>query len=200
MIHFPVTHKYFEGEISKKILTCQWLRCLSWKCYCLDDSCLLFLPRLAVWFKAKQTMFIDLSLKSMYSSDEHSTFEMSWFLSHQEVMEHILESCKCGKGVIAVSVKSPCLHIHKNYLSKVGVSEKLSFLHIYKNCFRSYRKLLHKSWTNFILIQNLDQPSTSKSQPNISISTKLQNFCCWLSIKQLKCINSEKTPGLFSEY
>ena len=91
----------FEGEVSKKILTCRWLRCLSWKCYCLDDSCLLFLPRLAVWFKAKQTIFIDPSLKSMYSSDEHSTFELSWFLSHPEVMEHILESCKRGKYVIA---------------------------------------------------------------------------------------------------
>ena len=37
----------------------------------------------------------------MYSSDEHSTFELSWFLSHQEVMEHKFESCKHGKGVIA---------------------------------------------------------------------------------------------------
>ena len=36
----------------------------------------------------------------MYSSDEHSTFELSWFLSHQEVIERILESCKRGKGVI----------------------------------------------------------------------------------------------------
>ena len=96
-----LSQKYFEGEVSKKILTCRWLRCLSWKCYCLDDSCLLFLPRLAVWFKAKHKMFIDLSLKSMYSSDERSTFELSWFLSHQEVMEHILESCKRGKYVIA---------------------------------------------------------------------------------------------------
>ena len=50
-------------------------------------------------------MFIDLSLKSMYSSDEHSTFELSWFLLHQEVMERILESCKRGDVVISQVLK-----------------------------------------------------------------------------------------------
>ena len=50
-------------------------------------------------------MFIDLSLKSMYSSVEHSTFELSWFLSHQGVMGHILESCKRGDVVISQVLK-----------------------------------------------------------------------------------------------
>ena len=41
----------------------------------------------------------------MYSSDEHSTFELSWFLLHQEVMERILESCKRGDVVISQVLK-----------------------------------------------------------------------------------------------
>ena len=39
------------------------------------------------------------------------------------------------------------------------------------NFFRSCHKFLHKSFFKFLL-QNLDEAFTSKSQPNISISTK----------------------------
>ena len=41
----------------------------------------------------------------MYSSVEHSTFELSWFLSYQDVMGHILESCKRGDVVISQVLK-----------------------------------------------------------------------------------------------
>ena len=42
-----------------------------------------------------------------------------------------------------------------------------------KNFFRSYHKFTNKSWSNFIL-RYFDWALTSKTQPNFSISTKLE--------------------------